>query len=122
LIAVLFFPNAPVQRVVAVTGNQIIVAVLDFNQPVLRVIGIAGGLAGFGLLGQVAGFIVLVKSDVDTRTALDQAVVGIIGPCPLNPAVGNSVVILIPVTTQVSKSRAHRSWRMRLFIEGRRTG
>jgi|GEM_PF-2019531 len=26
------------------------------------------------------------------------------------------------VTTQVSKSRAHRSWRMRLFIEGRRTG
>jgi hypothetical protein len=62
----------------------------------LGVIGVSRDFAGFGLLGQVAGVVVLIECLIDPYAALDKPVVGVISPSPLNPAVGNSVVILIP--------------------------
>jgi len=53
-IAVLLFPDAPVHWVVAVARNGVSSAVLHFDQPVVAVVLVAGGLGAFGLLRAVA--------------------------------------------------------------------
>ena len=57
----------------------------------MGVVGVSRDLAGFGFLGQVARVVVLVEGRIDADTALDEPVVGIVSPSPLNPAVGDAV-------------------------------
>ena len=102
LVAELFFPDSAVQRVVAITGNDLCTAVGDLaylNQAVLGVVAVLGGAAVGLLLGEVACGVVLVAR----RTALPacatanlrEAVVGIVDPSAADFAVRNAVAYRI---------------------------
>src|SRR6218665_369752 len=92
-VAVLLFPDAPVHWVVAVARNGVSSAVLHFDQPVVAVVLVAGGLGAFGLLRAVAIGVVGVADGAAVRAgALQQAMVLVVLPGPAaGAAVGDAV-------------------------------
>lgn len=84
-VAVLLFPETPIQWVVAVTGNDLAIALTNFDQTVATVVAILrDAVACFSLLNQVAAVVPLITSGVagTTITTADflEAVVGVVLP------------------------------------------
>src|SRR6218665_1848502 len=98
LIAVLLFPDAPVHWVVAVARNGVSSAVLHFDQPVVAVVLVAGGLGAFGLLRAVAIGVVGVADGAAVRAGvLQQAMVLVVFPGPAVGAIDEASAIALGI-------------------------